>query len=163
MGGGLVKVLVVAAVGCSGAEAPEDPNTQPGPEAGVGSSAGTRVTGSLGNNAFVLQHAAIKRATDTDPRNWICVANVPLSFAQCEQSGGPDRTMFLGPFVYDQDVPRWALVQVGLYRVGDNARSASGKSGTLEISRDDPAGPFEMTFTVDFGETPATSGTIAIQ
>jgi hypothetical protein len=168
MGGGLIRVLVLAVVGCTGERSgepdePQEPNTQPGVEAGPDSSPGTRVTGSLGNRPFTLQHASIKRGSANDPRNWLCISNVALTFAQCEQSGGPERTMFLGPFIYDNDVPTWGLVQVGLYRVGDAPQSAFGRSGTIAISQDDLEGPFEMTLTVDFGETPVTMGSVSIR
>lgn len=156
----MTTLAILAACGASPSE--EDPITEPTPEAGPGSSAGTRVTGTWDGVPFTLQYAAFKRETTADPRNWVCVSNVPLTFGECEQSGGADRTMFLGPFTYQNGVPRWALVQVWLYRVGSNPQSVWAKSGTLEVLEDDPSGPMTLTMSVDFGQASA-AGSVSIR
>ena len=133
-------------------------------DSGMGPITMTRVTGSLYGSSFVLQYAAARRGTTSDPRHWLCVADIQLTYDQCEQTGGPDRTMFLGPFVYDSNGdPEWAFPQVWLYRVGPSPLSKYASSGTLEILADDAAAnELELTLSVDFGETPVTSGSVRI-
>src|SRR5437870_647506 len=80
-------------------------------------SAGTRVTGVLGGTSFVLTYGAISR--EPSGLIWVCAANVAVTYADCSSTAGPARTMFLGPFGYDQNSnARWSIPQVGLFRVG---------------------------------------------
>lgn len=152
--------------GCGGSSASgssDDGSIDPYEDAGTHSSVGTRITGVLGSQPFTLQYAFAKKATDTDPRNWLCIADIPMmSFADCEQSGGPSRTMFLGPYTYQGTTAKWALVQVWLYRVG-SPESAWAKSGTIEITEDDPSGATKLTLSVDFGQESSTTGSVSIQ
>jgi hypothetical protein len=123
----------------------------------------TRVEGTLGGTPFVLKYAASKRGTTADPRHWICVADIPITYSVCEQTGMPERTMFLGPFTYDQNgLPKWAFPQVWLYRVGTNV-SSYARSGTLAVSVDDEVtGSLSLSLNVDFGEPQITTGTVVI-
>ena len=59
-------------------------------------------------------------------------------------------------------MPRWSIAQVGLFRVGSGALSEYARSGTVEVLEDDPNGPLKLSFSVDFGETPKTMGTVAV-
>jgi hypothetical protein len=159
--------LLMCAVGCGGGESagPDDAAVSNGSDdAAGGSVTETRVSGNLSNSGFVLQYASAQRGTTSDPRIWLCVADVDLPYDQCQATGGPARIMFLGPFYYDTDgTPKWAFPQVWLYRVGTAPVSKYATSGTLTVVRDDAAANrLELTLNVDFGETPVTSGSVAI-
>jgi hypothetical protein len=123
----------------------------------------TRLTGTLYGSPFVLQYAALKRGTVSDPRNWLCVADIPVTNDTCAQQGSAERVMFLGPFLYDQNgTPGWVLAQVWLYHVG-TSYSKAASSGTLDIAVDDESsGALQLTLNVSFDETSATTGTVAI-
>ncbi|MBV8759963.1 MAG: hypothetical protein JO257_21915 [Deltaproteobacteria bacterium] len=123
-------------------------------------SVGTDVSGVLSGTAFKLQYAAVNRG----PLTWVCVSNVMLTYAECSGSGGPARIMVLGPYAYDQNgAARWSLPQLGLYRVGASPVSEMAVTGTLMVMKDDAAtGDLQLTMNVNFGETPATSGAVAI-
>ncbi|HEX5062444.1 MAG TPA: hypothetical protein VFV99_23895 [Kofleriaceae bacterium] len=122
----------------------------------------TRVTGVMYGMPFTLQYASIKRASSTDPLNWVCVADVPSTYDQCSMTGGPERFVFLGPFIYENGVPKWAIVQVWLYHVG-TSYSKSADSGMFQILVDNPTtGEFQLTLDVDFAETPHTVGSVLI-
>jgi hypothetical protein len=123
----------------------------------------TRLTGALYGTPFTLKYAALKRGTSSDPRNWLCVADIPVTYTVCEQQGGPDRTMFLGPYLYDQNgAPQWVVAQVWLYRV-NTSFSKPADSGALDIVVDDAAsGALKLTMDVSFGETPRTIGSVVV-
>lgn len=101
----------------------------------------------------------------TRAMNWVCLANVPVTFADCQTSGAPDRTMFLGPFVYDQNgATKWDVAEVGLYRVGANALTEFARSGTLTVNADDStSGLLDLTMSVNFGEQPVTAGAATLR
>lgn len=127
-------------------------------------SVGTDVAGSLGGASFRLRYGAVKRgASETDPI-WVCAADVPVTYADCDSTMGPDRMMFLGPFIYDANgVPKWGLPQVWLYRVGSNPLSAWANSGSLSVLHDDPvSGALQLTLSVDFGEATPTMGSLMV-
>ncbi len=161
------KLLVcVLASACGSEKGPvrDDAAVMANEDSGMGSVTMTRVTGSLYGSPFVLNYAASRRGTTSDPRNWICISDVQLTYEECEQTGGPDRTMFLGPFVYDANgEPTWGIPQVWLYRVGPSPLSKYASSGTLDVLVDDAGtNQLELTLTVDFGEVPVTSGSARI-
>src|SRR5665647_1155953 len=83
----------------------------------------TSVRGVLEGVPFELRYSAVKRGVPGNPLIWVCAANVPVTYVECEQTGMPSRIMFLGPFIYDaNNNPKWGLAfQTGLYRVGSNA------------------------------------------
>jgi hypothetical protein len=125
-------------------------------------SVGTDVSGVLGGASYDLRYASVQRAVPGDPRNWLCVADVQLTVAQCNSTDGPDRIMFLGPFVYDQTgKPLWGIAQTGLFRVGASHLSQLARSGTLMVSVDDATtGALRLEMNVQFDEAPATGNVV---
>jgi hypothetical protein len=123
----------------------------------------TDLRGSLDGRMFTLRYGHVKRGSDIEPI-WICVADVPVSYAECESTSGPDRTFFIGPFVYNTEgTARWGIPQVWLYRTGanNNPSSAWAQRGTLQVVRDAaPAGALELSLDVDFGESVHTTGDV---
>jgi len=122
----------------------------------------TDVSGILQGMPYHLRYASVKRAVPGDPRNWLCVSDVALTVDQCNQTGGPDRTMFLGPFVYDQSgAPVWGIAQDGLFRVGTGPASQLAQSGTITVWVDDPvSGALDLTMSVQFDEAPAAGNVV---
>jgi len=128
------------------------------------SSAGTDVTGSLGGQSFELKNAAVAFQTTSDPRNWVCVSSIAMTIEECEQTNSMPRTMFLGPFVYDNNGnPKWDVAETALYRVGSNALTELAVSGSVTVAVDNAsAGALQLTLNVNFGDTKPTIGTVMI-
>lgn len=123
----------------------------------------TRVTGTLGGVTFILNHAAVKRGSDSDPRHWVCVSDIPVTFSLCEQPSTPQRTMLLAPFLYDNGTPKWAFPQVWLYRVGAEPLSKDASSGTLDVITDDvETGELRLTLELQFDDAQVTSGAVLV-
>lgn len=156
--------LLVILCGCGNGSSStrDDASVETGKDAQAATE--TNVVGMLGGAGFNLRYAAVKWETATDPRNWVCVANIPVSYADCEASGGANRIMFLGPFLRDQSGdPYWGIVQTWLYRVGSGALSENAKTGTLEVLSADAAnGTLRLVMNVDFGESQPTSGSVVL-
>src|SRR3569832_1622807 len=111
----------------------------------------TNVAGSIGGAAFDLRYSAVHWSPQGDPRTWVCVANVPITYAQCMQSGGADRIMLLGPFTYDHSgAPRWDVAELYLSR-----------NGTIAVFEDDStSSTLKVSFTVNFGDSQPATGTV---
>lgn len=119
----------------------------------------TLVTGTLYDVPFTLRYASRKLST---PLEWICVADIPLTYAECEQNGGPERVMLLGPYIYDDGMPKWGIPQVWLYHVG-TSYSKPVDSGTLQIYVDNQTtGELQLTLDLDLGETKRTAGSVLV-
>src|SRR3569833_1268005 len=146
-GGGKVASCVVVGVLCDGLGSGNSLPTQ------------TDVAGSIGGAAFDLRYSAVHWSPQGDPRTWVCVANVPITYAQCMQSGGADRIMLLGPFTYDQSgAPRWDVAELFLSRIGANPTTDLARYGTIAVFEDDStSSTLKVSFTKNNKETqPAT-------
>jgi len=49
----------------------------------------TRINGVMYGMPFTLRYASIKRETPSDAYNWVCVADVPVTYDQCSMTGAP--------------------------------------------------------------------------
>lgn len=125
----------------------------------------TSIRGSLSGAVFHLQYGSYKRGPSANDPIWVCAADVSLTYDMCESTGGPDRYMFIGPFIYDAaGQPKWGLPQVWLYKVGSNPSSAWADTGSLSVLTDDNVtGRLELTLSVDFRQTAPTAGDFAGQ
>lgn len=158
-------LALVLAIGCGATDKSKAPEDAAASDDSVMAPPGmTRVTGALYGAPFVLQHASVKRGTASDPRIWLCIADIALPYEQCEQSGGPARTMLLGPYLPESNgSAQWVFPQVWLYRVGQAPVSKYASAGEIDVALDDPpTGRLELTLNLDFGETTVTTGTAAI-
>lgn len=161
-------VSVVAAAALFGCGHGKDPETKPKddastPNADAAPSLGTDVSGIFRGTPFRLQYAAIDRSNGF--LIWVCVADRMVTYAECQTPGEPERLMFLGPFGYDNELAKWSIPQVGLFRVGGtNPSSDQADSGTITVHQDDPVtGDLQISFSVDFGEAQPTTGTVSVQ
>ena len=121
----------------------------------------TTIVGSLGGTSFRLSYAHVKRGATSAEPIWICASDVEVTYAECESTSGPARTIFQGPFIYESTGPRWGFPQVWLYRTGANPSSAYGRSGSLSVVSDEANGLLELRLQVDFGEVTGTLGDVS--
>ena len=122
----------------------------------------TRVTGSLYGSPFTLRYASIQRASAMNAFNWLCVADIPVTYEQCSMTGGSERVIFLGPFIYDNGAPKWSIPQVWLYHIGTSF-SKYATTATLQIYVDDATtGELQLTLDADFEEAQHTTGSVLI-
>lgn len=124
----------------------------------------TRVTGVIAGTNFELRYAAASWGPAGDPRIWVCAANIPVTYADCMQSGGSPRVMMLGPYIYDSNgVPRWDVAELAQYRVGTNAVTELARSGTITIHEDSAESKtLTASFSVDFGGAVPTAGSVVV-
>lgn len=164
----LGSAVAVLLVGCGGKEPTRDDAATQHDAAPADAPMGsglTEVNGQLGGVAFKLKYSAVSRGGAGDPRIWVCAADVPVTFAGCQQNSpqGPQpRTVLIGPFTYNNSgVPRWDLSGLGLYRVGSDSLSAYARTGSLTVSEDDPASAtLQLTLNIDFGQGTAVTGSV---
>ncbi len=156
-------LLVVGACGSHSLPAPASDDAPKAPVDTATTITDTKIVGALGGTAFTLQYGVVKRATTGDPRNWVCASNTAIVFANCETTTGVARTMLFGAFVYDNGgAPQWDTVETALVRTGSNPLTVYARKGSLEVLKDDTAtGELQLTLSLDFGEIPTTTGSVA--
>lgn len=161
----LLPLATLLLTACGDAPTQRDASGTPQDDAGKGDAsmiAATNVRGVLDGAAYTLRYAAVKWPIAGDPRTWVCAANVPVTFEEC-QAGTTPRVMFMGPFVYNENEgsASWALAEVGVFRVGSSPVSAYARSGTLSVvAHEQASGSIALSMEVMFDDGPAT-GTVS--